>query len=291
MGQRREPADGERWPPAAFSGPEATEPAAPGGPLPVASGRASDPEGRSGLPAEPAETDRSTHSTDLEQCQEVLGYRFSEVGWLERALTHSSDTPRGGISNERLEFLGDAVLGMVVSRWLYDLFPEATEGELTRIKSVVVSRQSLAGVCARLGLGAFIRVGRGLAGRRLPSSILANTFEAVIAAVYLDGGLRRAQGFIRRHLRPVLEQVLRRGRGRNFKSLLQQVVQAQGWPSPQYRVLDVRGPDHAREFEVEALVRGVPYGRGTGRTKRQAEQQAAGEALRTLQREGFQLPE
>ena len=227
----------------------------------------------------------------LRRAQELLGYQFEEVGWLERALTHSSDSSDISASNERLEFLGDAVLGMIVSRWLYDLFPEATEGELTRIKSIVVSRQSLTGVCDRLGLDSHIRVGKGLAGRGLPGSILANTFEAVIAAVYLDGGLRRAQGFIRRHLRPVLDRVLRRGHGRNFKSLLQQVVQAQGWTSPQYRIIEIRGPDHAREFEVEALVRGAPYGRGTGRSKRQAEQQAAELALKALEKEGLQLPE
>lgn len=227
----------------------------------------------------------------LRQSQELLGYEFQEVRWLERALTHSSDSPQPAASNERLEFLGDAVLGMVVSRWLYDLFPQAAEGELTRIKSIVVSRQSLAGVCDRLGLGPYIRVGKGLASRRLPGSILANTFEAVIAAVYLDGGLRRAQGFIRRHLRPVLERVLRWGHGRNFKSLLQHVVQAQGWASPQYRVIELRGPDHAREFEVEALVRGVGYGQGSGRSKRQAEQQAAEIALKALEEEGIQLPE
>ena len=227
----------------------------------------------------------------LGHCQELLGHRFRDVAWLERALTHSSDSPSAADSNERLEFLGDAVLGMVVSRWLYDLFPEVTEGELTRIKSVVVSRQTLARVCDRLGVAACIRVGKGLAGRRLPRSILANAFEAIIAAVYLDGGLRRAQGFIRRHLRPVLEQVLRREHSRNFKSLLQQAVQAQGWPSPQYRVVETRGPDHAREFEVQALIQGVPYGQGAGRSKRQAEQQAAETALKALQDEGLDLPQ
>ena len=233
----------------------------------------------------------SCRRKSLRGCQKVLGYQFQEVGWLERALTHSSDIPNAGVSNERLEFLGDAVLGMVVSRWLYDRFPEAREGELTRVKSVVVSRQSLARVCAELGLRRYIRVGRGLTGHRLPDSILANTFEAVMAAVYLDGGLRRAQGFIKRHLRPVLERVLRRGRGGNFKSLLQQLVQAQGWPSPQYRVIKVRGPDHARHFEVEALIRGVHYGQGAGATKRRAEQQAAEASLSALEDEGLQFPE
>jgi len=156
---------------------------------------------------------------------------------------------------------------------------------------VVVSRQNLAEVCDRLGLDPFIRVGKGLSGRRLPNSILANTFEAVIAAVYLDGGLRRAQGFVRRHLRRDLMRVISRKSGRNFKSLLQQLVQAEGWNSPQYRVVSERGPDHAREFEVEALVKGVPYGRGTGRTKRQAEQKAAKIALKALQQNGLRLPE
>jgi len=225
----------------------------------------------------------------LARSQELLGYRFRDLDWLERALTHSSNSTSAVESNERLEFLGDAVLGMVVSRWLFDMFPEASEGELTRIKSIVVSRQSLAVVCDDLGLESCIRVGKGLAGR-LPRSILANAFEAIIAAVYRDGGLRQAQAFIKRHLRPVLERVLQRGHGRNFKSLLQQLVQAQGWPSPQYRVVEVRGPDHAREFKVEALVRGKPCGRGAGKNKRQAEQQAAEVALKSLAKEGLKLP-
>ncbi len=227
----------------------------------------------------------------LGRCQEVLGYEFRDPGWLELALTHSSERCNARASNERLEFLGDAVLGTVVSRWLFDLLPEASEGELTRIKSVMVSRNGLVGMCQRLGLGRFIRVGRGLAGQQLPRSILANTLEAVIAAIYLDGGLRRTQGFIKRHLRSELEAVLSRKRGRNFKSLLQQLVQAQGWVSPQYRVIEARGPDHDREFEVEVLVSGRRHGRGVGRTKRQAEQRAAEVALKQLQDQGLSLPE
>jgi ribonuclease-3 len=223
----------------------------------------------------------------LEHCQELLGYRFKEPAWLERALTHSSETSDPTASNERLEFLGDAVFGTVVSRWLYDLLPQATEGELTRIKSIVVSRQSLAAVGEQLQVGPCIRVGKGLAGQRLPHSVLANSVEAIIAAVYLDGGLRSAQTFIRRHFHPLLERVLHRGHDRNFKSLLQQVVQAQGLLSPQYRVVGVSGPDHAREFEVEALVDGKPCGRGVGPTKRQAEQRAAEVALKSFGKEAL----
>jgi len=233
---------------------------------------------------------RASRTKVLTRTQELLGYKFRDLEWLERALTHSSNSARPVESNERLEFLGDAVLGMVVSRWLFDLFPKASEGELTRIKSIVVSRQSLATVCADLGLASSIQVGKGLTGRRLPRSILANAFEAIIAAVYRDGGLRQAQAFIRRHLRPVLERVLERGHGRNFKSLLQQLVQAQGWPSPQYRVVEVHGPDHARQFKVEALVQGTSYGRGKGGSKRQAEQRAAEEALKALENKGFEPP-
>ena len=221
----------------------------------------------------------------LERCQELLGYRFKDPAWLERALTHSSESSDPAASNERLEFLGDAVFGTVVSRWLYDLLPRATEGELTRVKSIVVSRQSLAAVGDELQIGPCIHVGRGLASQRLPHSILANAFEAIIAAVYLDGGLRSAQTFIRRHFHPLLERVLHRGHDRNFKSLLQQLVQAQGLVSPQYRVVGVSGPDHAREFAVEALVDGKPCGRGGGRTKRQAEQRAAEVALKSLDTE------
>jgi ribonuclease-3 len=177
------------------------------------------------------------------------------------------------------------VLGTVVSRWLYDLLPQATEGELTRVKSVLVSRQSLVAVGEQLQVGPCIHVGRGLAGQHLPHSVVANGFEAIIAAVYLDGGLRSAQTFIRRHFGPLLERVLHRGHDRNFKSLLQQVVQAQGFVSPQYQVVALHGPDHAREFEVEALVNGKPCGRGVGQSKRQAEQRAAEVALKFLKNE------
>jgi len=219
---------------------------------------------------------------ELRCCEKLLGYEFTDVSWLELALTHSSESLGAGYSNERLEFLGDAVLGMVVSRWLYDRFPEASEGELTRIKSVVVSRRSLAAVCAQSGVERFIRVGKGLADRRLPRSILANTFEAIMAAVYLDGGLRRAQRFIKSNLEEVLDRVRRREHDLNFKSLLQQLVQARGWGPPHYRVVAERGPDHAREFEVEVLVEGRHRGRGAGRTKRRAEQRAAEVAYHIL---------
>ncbi len=220
----------------------------------------------------------------LVQCQNVLGYSFTDPGLLQEALTHSSAKSETRTSNERQEFLGDAILGMTISEHLYRRFPEYSEGDLTRIKSVVVSRRTLARVSNRLGLRRFIHVGRGFTERgELPSSLLANVFEAIVAAIYLDGGIRCAQEFILQHLAEEIDNVQHNRHERNYKSLLQQFSQHHLNATPAYRVIEESGPDHVKMFHVQTVIAGRPYGAGWGASKKQAEQRAAERTLAMLQ--------
>ncbi|MEZ0230252.1 MAG: ribonuclease III [Planctomycetota bacterium] len=215
-----------------------------------------------------------------------LAFRFQDVSHLEDALTHSSVKTDQRPSNERLEFLGDAVIGLVVSDFLYDSFPEKDEGELTRIKSVVVSADSLSAEGQRLGLADAVAVGRGMKKDGLPSSILANVFEAITGAIYLDGGIEHARRFVLLNLAPSIERVLGARTGRNWKSLLQQYTQRLWAVTPTYEVARTAGPDHVKEFEVVALVKGDVRGAGRGRSKKHAEQDAARAALESYLGDG-----
>jgi ribonuclease-3 len=208
-----------------------------------------------------------------------LGFRFQDESLLADALTHSSVKTEVQPSNERLEFLGDAVIGLVVSDFLYDSFPEKDEGDLTRIKSVVVSTDALANEARRLKLQEAIEVGRGMRKDGIPSSILADVFEAVAGAIYLDGGIEHARRFVLNNLAPAIERVLGARSGRNWKSLLQQYTQRVYMVTPTYEVARAIGPDHVKEFEVVALVKGEVRGAGRGRSKKIAEQEAAHAAL------------
>jgi ribonuclease-3 len=211
-----------------------------------------------------------------------LGFRFLDEERLEGALTHSSAKTETRPSNERLEFLGDAVIGLVVSHFLYSAFPDRDEGELTRLKSVVVSESALAAEALRLGLDQVVEVGKGIPRRQIPSSILANTFEAVAGAILLDGGLEAARTFILENLAGQLELVVGSRHARNWKSLLQQYTQRAFGVTPTYEVLSSSGPEHGKEFQVAALVEHVSRGRGRGRSKKEAEQEAARAALAAL---------
>jgi ribonuclease-3 len=215
-----------------------------------------------------------------------LGYRFRDRGLIEHALTHRSkaaEDPSGGVmDNESLEFLGDAVLGFVVADLLFREFPEAREGQKSKVKAAVVSTASLAEVAARLGLGEHLILGRGeekTGGRRKPA-LLADTCEAVIAAIYLDGGLAPARAFIERELGPAVRAARAPGFvGRDHKSKLQEHLQGSGRPAPAYRVSAEVGPEHRKQFHVHVLVDGEVLAEGVGRTKKEAEQEAAREAL------------
>lgn len=219
----------------------------------------------------------------LRECEVVLGYTFQHPELLALALTHRSASYETRMDNERLEFFGDAILDFVVCEEIFRRYPEHEEGELTEIKSAVVQKRSLAAMAQRLGLASWIRVGRGVPTRHsIPASILANTVEALIAAVYLDGGLEAARTFILSHLHPAIEEALASAGQENYKSILQERLQQQDQTAPEYEVVEEYGPDHAKEFVVVVMHQGVILGRGRGRSKKEAQQDAARNALERL---------
>ncbi len=204
---------------------------------------------------------------------------------LERALTHRSFAyENGGLpTNERLEFLGDSVLGLVVTDTLYRSHPELPEGQLAKLRAAVVNMRALADVGRELDLGRFMRLGRGEAttGGRDKSSILADTLEALLGAVYLDRGLSAASDLIHRLFDPLIEQAGTMGAGLDWKTSLQELTATTGLGVPEYVVTE-SGPDHEKVFNANALVGGEPFGDGTGRSKKEAEQEAAASAWRTI---------
>ena len=219
----------------------------------------------------------------LSECQSAIGYSFNNAGVLEKALTHTSCRLENNFSNERLEFLGDAILGMIISDYLYRNLPQCSEGELTKIKSVVVSQTTLAKVSMEAHLKDFLSVGRGLNDQNFfPKSLLANVFEAVIAAIYLDGGFEAAYSFTIKYLKKEIDIVCKNQHEKNYKSILQQYSQKEYGITPNYRVLQQIGPDHGKSFEIVVLIKGNEYGTGWGRSKKEAEQSAAKETLKIL---------
>mgnify|MGYP000111888272 CR=1 FL=1 len=218
-----------------------------------------------------------------------LGYRFHDPQLLRLAMTHKSFVRKAGEHNERLEFLGDAVLDMIVCSYLYEAFEEYSEGELSKLRSALVNQKTLAKCAKSLGLNSYIRLGRselkeGCAER---NSILASTFEALVGAIYLDGGLSKAREFV---LKTVIRYMWQTGLDRDrirhdFKSALQVKWQSLAKMPPVYRVISESGPDHDKSFEVEVYLANIPYGRGVGKSKKEAEQNAARQALKALQAE------
>lgn len=235
----------------------------------------------------PGSTEMPSRTVDqdtLRKCQELLGYHFDDDNLLARALTHASVAPTRLESNERMEFLGDAILGMVVVHELYTGCRKLLEGEMTKVKSLVVSRQTCAAVADEMGVSELLATSKGLAERsggesRLPMSVSAAVFEAIIGAIYLDGGMDPAREFILRHIRPHIASALRDEHRRNFKSALQQYAQRQWGAAPEYLLLDEKGPDHRRCFEVAVRVDGRQFPSAWGVNKKQAEQKAARLAL------------
>ena len=224
---------------------------------------------------------------ELAECQRVIGYHFANSKLLEVALTHSSLRSPDRECNERLEFLGDSVLGLVVTEELYRLLPDQAEGELTRLKSAIVSRGALYLASQRLGLARFADFARGVSRREeLPVSVTANLVEAVIGAIYLDAGFFPAREFVLRHLGEELDATLSDRGAKNFKSLLQHAVQDIMGFTPTYRTVEEGGPDHRKQFVVAAMIRGQEWGRAEGGTKKEAEQEAAEHALEAFQRRG-----
>ncbi len=222
-------------------------------------------------------------TADIQQIEEILGHKFSDQELLTRALTHASLVDSRLQSNERLEFLGDAVLGLVVCSYLFDQFPDLLEGELTKIKSTVVSRRVCAEIAASLKLDEVLRLGKGMSRHAaLPASVLAAVFESLVGALYLDGGLEAAQRFILRMMKDRIEKAARSGHQFNFKSVLQQLAQQTFSQTPQYVILDEKGPDHAKCFEVAVEVGARRFTPCWGPSKKQAEQEAALQALKEL---------
>jgi ribonuclease-3 len=214
---------------------------------------------------------------------DILGHTFQDEGFLAEALTHASSADDRLQSNERMEFLGDAVLGYVVCSYLYRNFPELMEGELTKIKSAVVSRKTCATISQQLGLGDMLNLGKGMSGRPvLPDSVWAAVFESVIAAIYLDGGIEAAQRFILKQVRPFIDGMAECSHQDNFKSVLQHYAQKHLPCNPTYVLLDEKGPDHAKAFEVCVEINSRRFSSAWAMNKKQAEQDAALLALREL---------
>ena len=219
----------------------------------------------------------------VRKCEEQIGYAFKVPYFLVQALTHSSIKTEDNPSNERLEFLGDSVLGLVMTEFLFNYFHDLDEGELTQIKSVVVSTPVLAQESERLKLTTLYNVGKGVTRKKnLPVSLQANVFEAVAAAIYKDGGLEMARRFILRNLFHHVLAVAQNQHQKNYKSLLQQWAQKELNVTPGYRVISEKGPDHLKYFEVAAVVGRQVYKSGIGRSKKEAEQIAARETLKIL---------
>jgi ribonuclease-3 len=226
------------------------------------------------------------------ELEDALGYRFADRSILEQALTHRSSAheARDGAADsyERLEFLGDALLGFLVSDRLVTDDPLADEGTLTRRRQTVVSTEALAAASLRLGLGDALILGRGedATGGRAKPSLLADAFESVLAAVYLDGGLRPARAFVRRHLKSELARTVGNiGPGADAKTRLQELVQARWRLTPSYRIVSTTGPAHAKEFTAEVLFGDAVGGRGVGSSRKEAEREAARDALASLEQD------
>ena len=227
---------------------------------------------------------------EFEALQAAIGYRFRDRGLLEHAMTHTSraneDVTGGVIDNESLEFLGDAVLGFLIADTLFREFPDWDEGEKSKTKASFVSTFALAKQAERLHLGEHLLLGRGeeKTGGRRKQALLADTYEALIAAVYLDGGVDAARAFIAREFGGLIADARRNGvAGQDYKSGLQELVQARSQPLPEYRLVGTFGPDHEKRFEVEVLVAGESLAKASGPSKKEAEQEAARLALSRFQ--------
>ncbi|HSK10806.1 MAG TPA: ribonuclease III [Vicinamibacterales bacterium] len=230
---------------------------------------------------------------DLSALEDRLGYRFTEPRLLDRALTHRSraneDLTGAARDNESLEFLGDAVLGFIVADLLFHDFPEFDEGQKSKIKSWLVSTTTLAEQARKVSLGEFLALGRGeeKTGGRNKHALLADGYEAVLAAIYLDGGIEAARAFVRREFDETFEDVRSpEFWGRDYKSALQELVQARNLPLPDYAVAAESGPDHRKVFLVEVRVQGELMGQARGASKKVAEQEAARLAMARLNPEG-----
>ena len=222
----------------------------------------------------------------IKDLEAAIGYRFENITLLQNALTHSSYANERWhnslLSNERLEFLGDAILGMTVAKFLYQTFPDRPEGELTRMRADMVCEQTLAKVAGRINLGKHLLLGNGeeQGGGRTRNSILADAVESVIAATYLDGGMEAAQRFIEQFI--LVEVPVKKLHNADYKTALQELVQQKKNQVLSYALVGESGPDHDKQFDVEVSLNGQVVGAGSGSSKKRAEQAAARSALEKL---------
>ena len=234
---------------------------------------------------------RAKLSETLRLCEQRIGYDFQNKDLLQSALTHASGADSRLASNERLEFLGDAILGAVVCELLFNQFPNYLEGDLTKIKSVVVSRQTCAKISGSLGLQECLILGKGMTTHpTIPTSLLADVFESLVAALYIDGGDSASRRFIVDFIGPEIELAATGESGENYKSLLQQLAQREYGTTPTYLLLDEKGPDHSKCFKISANVGGSEYHSAWGRNKKEAEQRAACNALSQINGEAVPYP-
>jgi ribonuclease-3 len=232
-----------------------------------------------------------TQAGTLDRFQEIIGYRFVSEPLLRQVLTHKSsicsDDGKGLHSNERLEFLGDAVLNCLITEHLYHRFPDRHEGQLSKIKSLVVSRKILGDIARTFDVGRYLIFGisEEKTGGRNRHSILANAFEAILGGIFLDGGYAPAKRFLERYLFGRLDEIIEDERNINYKSVILELAQREGLGMPRYLTLSATGPDHAKVFRVRIEIAGVPLGEGSGPNKKIAQQNAAQSALTVYHKE------
>jgi ribonuclease-3 len=218
-----------------------------------------------------------------ERAEKILGYTIENVSLLQEALTHASIADNRLNSNERMEFLGDAVLDLIICEALYLRFPEYLEGELTKVKSAVVSRQTCAEVSIETGLTELLLIGKGISARAaMPSSLSAAVYESIVAAIYLDGGLEAVKQYVLRTMSPKIDIIASNSHQQNYKAVLQQHAQKVMGATPMYELLDEKGPDHSKCFEVCVTIDGRRFCSAWGPNKKMAEQKAALLALEEL---------
>jgi ribonuclease-3 len=228
----------------------------------------------------------------MDKIEQVLGYSFKDKSYLKWALTHSSYANEHKKSdmknNERLEFLGDSVLGLIISEYLYTHYLKQEEGQLTKMRAKIVCEASLGEAARNLGLGEVMLFGRGeeLTGGRDRTSILSDAFEAIVAALYLDGGIEAAQVFVLRELRETIESAAVGKLFMDYKTKLQEVIQVKKGNRIRYEIFKEEGPDHAKLFYTHVILNDDVIGTGSGRSKKESEQEAAKEGLKRLEKNG-----
>jgi ribonuclease III len=230
----------------------------------------------------------------FEQLEQIIGYRFSNRNLLTEAFMHASAVDKRAMSNERLEFLGDSVLALVICRTIFDRSPDYLEGDLTKMKSMLVSRGTCAQIARNLNLHKFLKVGKGMTGSQsLNHSLAAGLLEALIAAIYIDGGFEAAQNFVLKNFDHLIAQAHAEQAQGNFKSILQQYGQQHFNTTPVYELLDEKGPDHNKCFETQAVINQRHFPSAWGNNKKEAEQKAALNALIELGviKDDFKMPE